>query len=106
MDINIDKRANRIVIYCVGSLNAESAPELEKKVEPLLSDEKVPIILDFTGVNYISSAGVRILLFLFKKVINIEQKQKNTFSMQNSTGEYSTGSKKDIGFDWTDKGFH
>ena len=76
MDINIDKRANRIVVYCVGSLNAENAPELEKKVEPLLSDEKVPIILDFAGVNYISSAGVRILLFLFKKVINIGHKQK------------------------------
>jgi len=80
MDISIDKRANRIIVYCVGPFNAESAPELENKVEPLLGEEKLPVILDFAGVHYISSAGVRILIFLFKKAVKIEQK-KNTPSV-------------------------
>jgi len=80
MDISIDKRANRIIVYCVGPFNAESSPELENKVEPLLGEEKLPVILDFAGVHYISSAGVRILIFLFKKAVKIEQKKEHTFS--------------------------
>ena len=75
MDVSMDKRANRIIVYCVGPLNAESTHELESKIEPLLIEENLPVILDFAGVHYISSAGVRILIFLFNKAVKIEQEK-------------------------------
>ncbi|MBC8248188.1 MAG: anti-sigma factor antagonist [Anaerolineales bacterium] len=70
MDIQVDRRSNRVVVYCAGYLDAASAPELEKVVkplvEPLAKEERLPVTLDLSGVTYMSSAGVRTLLFLFK----------------------------------------
>jgi len=70
MDIQIDHRSNRIVVYCVGELDAANAPELEKALKPLLQplakESRLPVTLDLSGVTYLSSAGVRMLLFLFR----------------------------------------
>ena len=67
MNIITEKLVNRIIVYCTGRLDAVYAPELEKVVLPIIKDRSLPIFLDFSGVDYISSAGVRILIFLFKE---------------------------------------
>lgn len=66
MNITIEKRANRIVVTCVGRFDANYAPDLEKLVLPILKEGEVPVHLDLQQVNYLSGAGVDTLLRLYK----------------------------------------
>jgi anti-anti-sigma factor len=62
MNVAVDKRENRIVVHLDGSLDAETAPHLEQTVGPLLlAKGALPIVLDFSAVSSISSAGVHAL---------------------------------------------
>ena len=50
----------------VGSLDSETAPELEKALAGI--DSKVPlIVLDLKDLSYISSAGLRVIFAAHKK---------------------------------------
>src|SRR5512145_1524997 len=66
MDIHIERRASRITVTCRGRLDAASAREFEKTLEPLIRESEQQVVLDFSHLQYISSAGIRSLLFLMK----------------------------------------
>lgn len=66
MNVTIEKRANRIVVTCVGRFDAIHAPDLEKLVLPMLKERGLPVHLDLQQINYLSSAGIRTLLTLYK----------------------------------------
>ena len=53
---------NTLTISVEGRLDLNSAPELEKKIE--LPDEVENLIFDFEKLEYISSAGLRVILTL------------------------------------------
>lgn len=61
-----------------GSLDGETAPALEKALEPLL-DTVHHLVFDLAGLKFISSAGVRVLLVARKKL----KAQDGSFAMQN-----------------------
>ena len=67
MNINIEKTNGATVMKIEGRLDTTTAPELEKAIngegEALKS-----LVLDFSGVDYISSAGLRVLLSAQKKM--------------------------------------
>ena len=67
MNINIEKANGSTVMVLSGRLDTTTAPELEKAIadegEALKS-----LVLDFKGVDYISSAGLRVLLGTQKKM--------------------------------------
>jgi len=69
--MNIEKNldGNTLTITLEGRLDINSAPELENQLENLENIEK--IIFDFTKLEYLSSAGIRIIL----AVQNIMSKQ-------------------------------
>jgi anti-sigma B factor antagonist len=48
-----------------GRLDTLTSPELEEKLEPELEDTE-KLIFDFEGLEYISSAGLRVLLSAIK----------------------------------------
>lgn len=54
---------NRLEIALSGKINALTAPEFEKEAAKLL-DGIAFLSIDMSGVEYISSAGIRTLLFL------------------------------------------
>ena len=70
MEVKIDRRANRVIAFCRGRLDAAGARVFEKEVVPLCAPEEkaslLPVILDMAGVDYISSAGIRSLIILAK----------------------------------------
>ncbi|MFZ2960315.1 MAG: STAS domain-containing protein [Candidatus Ozemobacteraceae bacterium] len=66
MEISIETRATRITVKCSGRLDAASAKDFENAVEPLIRKSGQHVVLDFSHLNYISSAGIRSLLFLMK----------------------------------------
>ena len=69
MTIEIKKNANETVIEVVGRLDTITAPALEKTISENISEIK-NLVLDFKGLEYISSAGLRVILGAQKKIIN------------------------------------
>ena len=67
MNINIEKANDRVILKVDGRLDTTTAPELEKAINSE-GDELKNLVLDFNGVSYISSAGLRVLLTAQKKM--------------------------------------
>ncbi len=70
MDIKQDKRGDIVILDLVGRLDANTSGELEAVVIPLIDGGEKKIILDFSDLEYISSAGLRLLLLAAKKLRN------------------------------------
>jgi anti-sigma B factor antagonist len=68
MKIEGKKDGGRLVVSVEGRMDAVSAPEFDKKCEEWLAAGEVFFIVDFGGLEYISSAGLRSLLVLGKKL--------------------------------------
>ena len=61
MTITINKNDAELYASIKGQLNAQTSPQLEEQLFPALDGAK-KAILDFDGLEYISSAGLRVLL--------------------------------------------
>ena len=70
MTIEIKKQAGATVIEIVGRLDTITAPALDKTITQDLGDTQ-NLILDVKGMEYISSAGLRVLLSAQKKMLKI-----------------------------------
>ena len=70
MTIEIKKQANETTLEVVGRLDTITAPALEKTISENIGDA-VSLILDLKGLEYISSAGLRVLLSTQKKMRKI-----------------------------------
>ena len=70
MTIEIKKNANETIIEVVGRLDTITAPVLEKTIGENMNDME-SLVLDFGGLEYISSAGLRVLLGTQKKMQKI-----------------------------------
>lgn len=55
------------VIRLEGRIDAVSSAVLEKKLQECLSQQRFRVVLDFIKVDYLSSAGMRLLLSMTKK---------------------------------------
>ncbi len=67
MMIEIKKNIEDTIIEIVGRLDTTTAPSLDKTIKEDIADTK-NLILDFKGLEYISSAGLRVLLGAQKKM--------------------------------------
>ena len=67
MTIEIIKNADETIIEIVGRLDTITAPALDKTINEDIGDAK-HLILDVKGMEYISSAGLRVLLGAQKKM--------------------------------------
>ena len=67
MTINVERDFELVTLEITGRLDTTTAPNLESVVNELSEDTK-EIIFDMSGVEYISSAGIRVLLGAYKKM--------------------------------------
>ena len=67
MTLEIKKHENETIIEVAGRLDTITAPVLEKTIGENISGIK-SLILDLKGLEYISSAGLRVLLGAQKKM--------------------------------------
>ena len=67
MTIDIKRNAEETVIEIVGRLDTTTAPVLDKTVNEDLGDT-TKLVLNLKGLEYISSAGLRVLLSVQKKM--------------------------------------
>ncbi|MDZ7958801.1 MAG: anti-sigma factor antagonist [Aulosira sp. DedQUE10] len=73
MEINIKTIEDVKVAVLAGDVDASTAPSVTQEVLPLAQPES-KILLDMTGVPYMSSAGLRMLLSLYRQVTAKEGK--------------------------------
>ena len=67
MTIEIKRNANETVIELAGRLDTTTAPALDKTVNEDIGDTK-NLVLNVKGLEYISSAGLRVLLCAQQKM--------------------------------------
>ena len=58
----------KLILRIEGRLDASSSPILEKKIQQMIDELHHYVILDFSQVDYLSSAGLRVLLAATKKL--------------------------------------
>ena len=87
MVINKKEDANKICLELIGRLDTSTAPLLEAELKQSLEGVE-ELILDFAGLEYISSAGLRVLLSA-QKTMNKQGKMiiKNTNEVINEVFE-------------------
>lgn len=62
--VDIEKQGRVAIVSVKGRLDASTSAELEKKLAEAAGPEKKPLVLDFHSLEYISSAGLRVLISL------------------------------------------
>ena len=88
MTIEIKKNQEQTILEIVGRLDTITAPALEKTINEDIGDTK-NLVLDVKGMEYISSAGLRVLLSAQKrmqkigsmKVVNVCEAVVEVFEM-------------------------
>ena len=88
MDIRKTQNGTELMIELEGRLDTTTAPELEKELNISL-DGVTALTLDFAGLEYLSSAGLRVLLSAQKtmnrqgsmKVIHVNEKIQKIFEV-------------------------
>ena len=68
MKINKKQEGSKLVIALEGRLDTTSAPDLEMELKTSL-DGVTDLTLDLTNLDYISSAGLRVLLSAHKTMM-------------------------------------
>lgn len=61
MEIKKNLNGNKLVVELTGRLDTNTAPELEKVINEL-PEEVTELVFDIQGLEYLSSAGLRVLL--------------------------------------------
>ena len=88
MTLEIKKNNDEIAIEIVGRLDTITAPALDKTINDHTHEIK-SLVLDLKGLEYISSAGLRVLLSAQKKmqqigtmkVTNVREEVMEVFEM-------------------------
>ena len=89
MNIQKEQNGTELTIALSGRLDTNTAPLLERELAELTHGTIQSLIFDFSAVEYISSAGLRILLFAQKtmtklgsmKVINANSQIMEVFDI-------------------------
>ena len=74
MSLEIETKAvgNALILRLEGRIDAVSSAILEKSLVEAIDKQHSKIALDFTKVDYLSSAGMRLLLSMTKKLKSVE----------------------------------
>lgn len=79
MMIEIKKNVEETIVEVAGRLDTTTAPALEKTICEDVGEAK-NLVLDLKGLEYISSAGLRVLLAAQKKLQQVgSMKLKNVY---------------------------
>ncbi|WP_313951971.1 anti-sigma factor antagonist [Accumulibacter sp.] len=66
IEVEAFPRDGMTVVVVRGEIDGSSAPSLQEKILPLLQDGSA-LVLDLGTVSYMSSAGLRMLLLLYRQ---------------------------------------
>ena len=61
MEVKFNKQDSNLTVVISGNIDTVTAPELDAKLQENITGVK-DLVLDFAAVDYISSAGLRVIL--------------------------------------------
>ena len=67
MTINESNEGGVVVVSPQGRIDSTSSATLDHHLQALAAAGKTRVVIDFSGVDYISSAGLRVMLSLAKR---------------------------------------
>lgn len=56
------------VVYLKGYLDAHTAPDFEKALQELVDEERIRIVVNLSGLTYISSAGLGVFMGFIENI--------------------------------------
>ena len=71
MEVKFNKQSDTLTVVISGNIDTVTAPELETQLQENLSGIK-DLILDFAAVDYISSAGLRVILMANQQMEDVD----------------------------------
>jgi anti-anti-sigma factor len=71
MEVIKEKRADMLFLYLQGRLDNNNAQSLENNLMKLIDDGAIQLIIDCSQIEYINNAGLRVLLNIAKRVVNL-----------------------------------
>ena len=72
VDVKEELKGEILILRIRGRLDAISSPQTERKVFEYINNGQNKLVLNFDGVDYLSSAGMRMLLSTSKKIKTLE----------------------------------
>ena len=91
MTINVERDFELVTLVITGRLDTTTAPNLETVINEL-SDDTKELVFDMSELEYISSAGIRVLLSAYKKmnsnqgIMRIEKANEIVYEVFEMTG--------------------
>ncbi|HEY8332147.1 MAG TPA: STAS domain-containing protein, partial [Tardiphaga sp.] len=74
MNIEQENRGDILVLRLSGRLDSSGAPELERVLLEKLASGKKRLVFDLSALEYVSSAGLRVVLLAGKKLRGVQGK--------------------------------
>ena len=68
LSIQIEEEKSISIVRLEGRMDAANSPKLEAKLGELIKGGRTAFVLDFAKVDYLSSAGMRLLLAMTKQL--------------------------------------
>ena len=68
MEITTRTENGVTLVTVAGSLDSNSSPQAQQTLDGILANGARKVVIDFSGVDYISSAGLRVMLATAKRL--------------------------------------
>ena len=90
MNIEINQANSCIEVLVSGEIDVYTAPRLKEVVYPLANQDKVEVVINLSGVSFMDSTGLGVLVGLFKtvklhngqfKIIGLSNRLKRLFDI-------------------------
>lgn len=72
MELKESKKGNSLVIEIIGRLDTSNYGELESNLLAALENGEKNMVINCSGLNYVSSSGLRVFLMALKKIKSVE----------------------------------
>lgn len=69
MNLSFENKGDKLIVYMLGELDHHSAEEVRNKVDDRLERESCSkLIMDFSGVTFMDSSGIGVVIGRYKKL--------------------------------------
>ena len=68
MELHHEKKGDNSIITIKGRLDASTTPEAEKAIRKIIEDGNSRILFNFSDLEYLSSVGLRVVLWVTKEM--------------------------------------
>jgi anti-sigma B factor antagonist len=105
MEINVRSIRQVTVVEIAGDIDSNTAPQAQEQVLPLVQPGS-KVLLDMSGVEYMSSAGLRMLLSMYRQIsrgdggivlVGLSEEIKDTMSVTGFLNFFTTRDTVDEG---------